>query len=295
MAGGASKRDVRTLLERHGVAPNKTYGQNFLLDGNTLAFIAEQGELSARDIVLEVGTGIGNLTTVLAAAPCHVISVEIDRGLHAIAARQLAARENITLLHADVLDGKQAINPVVLEAIRQHVRQDKTLKVIANLPYSITTPWLISWLGAGLAWERMILLIQEESALRMTAAPGVDEYGILAVLCALTTDSKRLRGVPADMFYPAPQVQSAIVLLRPQLAAGLQAADIRPLAEWVRLILNYRRKTLGNALKQAGLRDNVATALTGSGFDLSRRGESFSAAEVLRMYMEVRGAQALPQ
>lgn len=252
------KRDeLRALLEAAGVRPSRVSGQNFLIDENLAQAIARDGvgdDAAPDDVVLEVGTGPGILTELVLPRARHVVTVELDPRLAALARERLAlAGDRLTLVEADALANKNQLEPRVLEALAGPLAGGARLRVVANLPYAVATPLVVGLLAERLPLTLMVVMVQLEAAERFAAGPGDEAYGAVSVLCgALCERVKLLRRVPPDVFWPRPKVTSAVVRFdpRPDRHDGFEA-----LAEVTRALFNYRRKTLGKAARQVAERE----------------------------------------
>src|SRR5437763_4600140 len=204
---------LRSLLEAHGIRPQAKRGQNFLIDLNLLDLLVRTAELSRDDLVLEVGSGTGGLTSRLVAQAGAVLSVEVDPAFFALASETLAGKQNLTLLHADVLRRKNELNPELLKMLDDLRGRSgcKSLKLIANLPYAVATPVISNLLLlADRPFERMVAMVQWEIGERLAALPGTKDYGSLAVFVQSIADVELVRRLPPAAFWPRPQVASAI-------------------------------------------------------------------------------------
>jgi 16S rRNA (adenine1518-N6/adenine1519-N6)-dimethyltransferase len=276
---------VAGLLERHGVHPRKRFGQNFLIDENILGKIIAAAELGPTDRVLEVGPGLGTLTAALATEAGEVVAVEIDRDLFVILQETVGGLPNVRLIQGDILD-------LPLEAVWPDPQAP--YKLVANLPYYITTPVLFKLLLAERPWTRMVFMIQREVAERFVAAPGTKAYGALSVLVRYAAEAELVTRVPHTAFYPAPEVGSAVVALAPrpsQLPAGVTRKFFFSV---VRAGFAQRRKTLSNSLAGAGFAGGAVTeALAAAAIDGRRRGETLTLEEYLAL-TRCLAAQILP-
>ncbi len=227
--------DIRRVLAERGLAPNKRFGQNFLHDQNLCRWIAAALELPPGARVLEVGPGLGALTEPLLDAGVHVTAMEIDRGLAAWLRERFAARENFRLLEGDALEAVPAAAP-------------GADAVTGNLPYNISTPLLMTLLGMDPPPARMVFTLQLETAERLAAAPSTPAYGAVSVVAQALCSVRLLRRVPPDVFFPEPEVTSALVRLdrRPDAPGPETAGRLRTL---VRTGFSQRRKM---ALKLLG-------------------------------------------
>ena len=238
-------------MESRGIHLKNKLGQSFLIDLNLLDVMVSAAELSREDLVLEVGSGTGSLTNRLAEQAGAVLSVEIDRDFFALAREMLAGRPNVTLLYADILKNKNLLNPEVLAKLAE--LQSNTgclrLKLVANLPYAVATPVIANLLLSGFAIERMIVMVQWEIAERLLAQPGSKDYGALTVLVQNVADVEAVRHrVPPTVFWPRPQVASAIIDIRPSAAKRQHVGDVLRLRHFLRDLYTQRRKNLRSAL-----------------------------------------------
>jgi 16S rRNA (adenine1518-N6/adenine1519-N6)-dimethyltransferase len=246
--------ELKTILGTAGIKPRKSAGQNFLMEESLAHAIAGDAEIDGDDVVLEIGPGLGMLTQFLTPLARHVVAVELDERLLAIARERLAGHENLTLIHADALASKSKLNPVMLDGVRERLAEGEggALRVVANLPYNVATPLVVGLLGADLPLACMTVMVQLEAAERFAATVGDPQYGSVSLLCsALCDDVQVIRHVPREVFHPRPKVQSAIVRFRP---APQRLDGFPELSELVRGVFNYRRKTLNSALKFAAKR-----------------------------------------
>lgn len=269
---------IKSILAKHKLAPLKSLGQNFLFDHNTLEKIVDAGPVSSDDLVLEIGPGLGALTWRLAEKAQQVVAVEYDRGLFGILQDLFADVPNVALTNADFLQ----VDPAqLLEPWNDRV---KCFKVVANLPYYITTPLIFKLVESGIRWGTLVFLVQKEVADRICAGPGGKEYGTLSVMLNYYGYTEQIGNVSKNVFYPAPQVGSAIVRITPdwerfdpQVYACLQRV--------VQAAFGQRRKTLLNAFsllaEDFGGKEALVGFLELSGIDPKRRGETLTVAEFL--------------
>ncbi len=208
------------LFQQRGIKPKNKLGQNFLIDLNLLDLLLRSAELTRDDLVIEIGSGTGGLTARLAAQAGTVLSVEIDPAFHELTLEATAGCENVVAIRADVLRNKNELSPQVLSALAE-LRQKSGmhhLKVVANLPYAVATPFLSNLLLSDLPVERMVVTVQWEIAERLLAVPATKAYGALAVLVQSLAGVELIRRLPPSVFFPRPQVASAIVCIRPNSA-----------------------------------------------------------------------------
>jgi len=251
--GGSSAADrhPRELLAARGVRPRRALGQNFLVAPRDLDRLAQAAALRSRDVVLEVGTGLGRLTRRLAARARHVVSVELDRALHAIAAELLRDNENVTLLRCDFLSGKHRIAPPVTRAVEAALSSPAAvLRVVSNLPYSISSSAIVNLLEWDLPVRDMHVMVQREVADRLIARPGTGAYGPLSVFVGYWARVKVLFRLPPRAFWPRPEVSSSFVKIEPRRDAG-KGPQYETFVAVVRRLFAGRRKTLGRLLREA--------------------------------------------
>lgn len=239
-----------SLFQDCGFHPRGDLGQNFLIDLNLLEFVVESAELGPLDVVLEIGTGTGGMTTFLAHQAGAVISVEIDPRVHALAQGAVSSFRNVTLLLTDALKSKSELAPEVLDAVHRElaVDPDRTLKLVANLPYSVATPVISNLVATELPWSMMIVTIQLELAERMRAQPGSSDYSALSVWLQSQCNIKILRKLPPSVFWPRPQVDSAIVRILPDETLRQKISNRAFFHNFVRQIFTQRRKLLRGVL-----------------------------------------------
>ncbi|KAF0510025.1 16S rRNA (adenine(1518)-N(6)/adenine(1519)-N(6))-dimethyltransferase RsmA [Pediococcus acidilactici] len=234
---------TRAILEKYGLSAKKSLGQNFLTDPNVLVNIVDAAEINDGDDVIEVGPGIGSLTEQIAKRAYQVLAFEIDQNLIPVLDETLAPYDNITIINEDVL--KVNVNEVVAEYFDgQH-----PIKLVANLPYYITTPILKSFMASSLPIAKMVVMMQKEVADRLTAQPGDKEYGSLSVVVQYRMQTQVEFTVPARVFVPQPKVDSAIVSLTPRKDWPVYPADDRDFFKTVHGCFMHRRKNLWNNMQ----------------------------------------------
>jgi 16S rRNA (adenine1518-N6/adenine1519-N6)-dimethyltransferase len=248
---------LRDLLEQRGIRPRNKLGQNFLIDLNLLDLMVRSADLTRRDLVVEIGTGTASLTGRLCAQAGAVLSVEFDSSFYHLAKETLGERDNLVLLHADVLKNKNELNPRVLGALDELQARSgcRRLKLVANLPYAVATPVIANFLMTGRPFERMVVMVQWEIAERLLARPGSRDYGALAVLVQTLADVCLIRRLPPATFWPRPKVASAIVAIWPRTPRRARVEDrvgsVQRFRNFLRDLYTHRRKNLRGAL--AGL------------------------------------------
>lgn len=265
-----ANRDVTLhILKAFHLHTSKKLGQNFLIDNSIVQGIVRAAELSAEDRVLEIGPGIGTLTQGMAEAGAGITAVELDKKLPAVLAETLKGYDNVRIVQGDIL--KVNIPELMGNA---------PFKVVANLPYYITTPILMALLERKLPITRIVTMVQKEVAERMIASPGSKAYGALSVAVQYYTVPNIVLDVPPRSFFPEPEVDSVVISCSVREKPAVTVNDEALFFRIVRGAFGQRRKTLSNALKGAGLqKDCIGKALTAAGIDLKRRGETLSLEE----------------
>jgi len=288
--------ELKRLFSAHGVRPSRVRGQNFLVDARAMRFIADAADLDRGDVVLEPGAGTGGLTGLLSGAAGAVIAVEVDRKLHAIAAERLAPLANVTLIHADILARDGGIAPVVRSAIRDALADTPRFKVVANLPYAVGTAVIDAVLFGRPVPAEMIVTVQREVADRICAKPGTADYGYLSVLVQAVARGERLRKLRPGAFWPRPEVDSALLRIRPDAALRSQAGDLGRLRCMAGALFRHRRKQVARGLALAGMapdRDAARRLLSTAGVAENARPEEMDVAQFVRLGKAAGSATAL--
>ncbi len=272
----ADPKVTRHILSAFHLRASKRLGQNFLVDRSVVQGIVDAAELSPADTVLEIGPGIGTLTQGLAETGARVVAVELDKKLPAVLAETLKGYDNVQIVPGDIL--KLNI-PEILE-----LRAGERFKVVANLPYYITTPIIMTLLEQRLPIERLVTMVQKEVAVRMTARPGSKDYGALSIAVQYFTVPRMVMDVPPRAFMPAPEVTSAVIACHVQDVPTVRPRDEKLFFRLVRAAFGQRRKTLLNALTGAGLTKEMSRAgLLAAGIAENMRGEQLSLADFARL------------
>lgn len=241
---------VSSRLESAGIRPQTRFGQNFLIDLNLVELIAKSAQLTSRDVVLEVGTGLGSLTKLLAASSAHVVTVEIDAHVAPLAQQEFAHFDNVTLLQRDALQSKNQLDPVVVSTLREKLSevQGGKLKLVANLPYNVATPIISNFLSLDPWPVRIVATIQKELAERIVAEPRSKDYSALSIWIQSQAKAEIIRIMPPSVFWPRPKVDSAIVDIRTQKVLRDRISDLDFFHHFVRSMFLHRRKFLRSAL-----------------------------------------------
>ena len=273
-----SPAELKALLERHGFRFSKALGQNFLIEPSVPRRIAEASGADESTLALEVGPGVGCLTSELARRAKKVVAIELDNALRGVLAETLGGLENVEIVWGD------AAKLDLAALVRERAGALRPV-VCANLPYSVTTPLLAAFIEAG-CFERMTVMIQREVAQRLAAAPGTKDYGAFTVFVNWHCEVKRLFDVPPECFMPRPRVTSSVAALTPRAEPPCAVRDEALMFRCVRAAFSQRRKTLSNALSN-GLggfeRAEVLAALDAAGIDPRTRGETLSGADFARL------------
>ena len=265
----ASPEVVHYICKRFDIKMSKKLGQNFLIKRGIVDEIVHAAELTPGEPVLEVGPGIGTLTQGLAQSGADVTAIELDRRLLAVLDTTLASYDNVRIIHGDVLK-------LDVPSIMNH----KPFKVVANLPYYITTPIIMSLLESKLPIERLVVMVQKEVALRMVAQPGTKDYGALSVAVQYYTEPDIVLDVPPKSFLPAPAVTSSVIRCVLRDKPPVDVIDEKLFFRVVKAGFAQRRKTFANTMKTTGLsKDRIEELLAKANIDGQRRGETFTLQE----------------
>ena len=268
------------IIKKYEFTFRKKFGQNFLIDERVIERIIQAADISKEDCVLEIGPGIGALTQYLALSAGRVVAVEIDQKLIPILEDTLSGFDNVTVINRDILKTD-------LQEISDTWHEGKPLKVVANLPYYITTPIIMGLLEKKAPISSVTVMVQKEVADRMKAGPGSKEYGALSLAVQYYSDPQTVTIVPPNCFIPRPSVESAVVALRDVGVGKVPVQNEKLMFALIRASFNQRRKTLANGIKNAaGLtfsREQVVAALEQMGLDANARGETLSLAQFAQL------------
>ena len=289
-----SRTRTRAIMEKYGIHTKKGFGQYFLTDLNVLKNIVSAAEITRDDNVIEIGPGIGALTEQLAQAAGEVLALEIDQDLIPVLAEVLAPYDNVTVLNQDVL---QANLPELIK--QQFTDPSRPIKVVANLPYYITSPILMNLLAAPVDWAAICVMMQKEVAQRLTAQPGTKQYGALTLAIEYQMTAEIAFNVSRRVFVPAPNVDSAIVVLRPRTTPlPVQPFNKQKLFGFIRGCFAHRRKSLWNNLqatvgKQPAVKEKMQAILTTLAISPQTRPERLTLEQFIELANALHAAQLL--
>ncbi len=273
MATLGNRRSTAEIIEKYHFSFQKKFGQNFLVDSSILDRIIESAQITKEDCVLEIGPGIGTMTQRLAEEAGAVVAVEIDKNLLPVLEDTLSAYENVTVINADIL--KLDLNRIV----KEH-NGGRPVKVVANLPYYITTPIIMALFEKKVPLHSVTIMVQKEVADRMRVGPGTKDYGALSLAVQYYAKPEIVTKVPAGCFMPKPNVDSAVIRLTRYEKPPVEVEDEAWLFAVIRASFNQRRKTLAHGLANAGYpgigRRQVEEVLSAMGLAAAVRGETLT-------------------
>ncbi len=268
------------ILQKYNFSFQKKFGQNFLIDTHVLDKIIASAEITKDDFVLEIGPGIGTMTQYLACAARKVVAVEIDKALIPILADTLSPYDNVEIINDDVLK-------VDIEKLAKEQNDGKPIKVVANLPYYITTPIIMGLFENNVPIESITVMVQKEVADRMQVGPGTKDYGALSLAVQYYAKPYIVANVPPNCFMPRPNVGSAVIRLTAHKEKPVQVKDPKLMFKLVRASFNQRRKTLQNGLNNSSeihfSKEQIIAAIEELGRGASIRGEALTLAEFARL------------
>lgn len=269
---GNPKRTIE-VLQKYEFVFQKKYGQNFLIDTHVLDKIINAAKITKDEFVLEIGPGIGTMTQYLASSAREVFAVEIDRALIPILEDTLSEYENVTILNEDILK-------VDIRKLAEERNQGRPIKVVANLPYYITTPIIMGLFEEEVPVESITVMVQKEVADRMQTGPGSKDYGALSLAVQYYASPYIVANVPPNCFMPRPKVGSAVIRLSRHEKPPVDVKDPRLMFRIIRASFNQRRKTLVNGLKNAQdldfTKEEIERAVSACGFPAGIRGEALT-------------------
>ncbi len=280
MATLGNPQNTIAVLKKYNFNFQKKFGQNFLIDTHVLEKIISAANVGEEDFVLEIGPGIGTMTQYLCEHGREVAAVEIDKNLIPILEDTLSAYANVQIIHQDIL--KMDINRLVHEK-----NQGKPIKVVANLPYYITTPIIMGLFESHVPIESITIMVQKEVADRMQVGPGTKDYGALSLAVQYYAKPEIVANVPPNCFMPRPKVGSAVIRLTRHQQAPVKVMQVRQMFALIRASFNQRRKTLVNGLNNAAdisySKEQVVQALEKMGLPANVRGETLTLEQFARL------------
>lgn len=281
---GNPKRTIE-VLQKYDFVFQKKFGQNFLIDTHVLDKIISAAEITKDDFVLEIGPGIGTMTQYLACAAREVVAVEIDKALIPILEDTLQEYSNVTVLNEDILR-------VDIKKLADEHNDGKPIKVVANLPYYITTPIIMGLFEGDVPIESITVMVQKEVADRMQVGPGTKEYGALSLAVQYYAEPYIVANVPPNCFMPRPKVGSAVIRLTRHAGPPVEVADTKLMFRIIRASFNQRRKTLANGLNNSPElsfgKEEIQRAIKACGFPEGIRGEALTLEEFAALTNEFR-------
>ena len=268
------------VLQKYHFNFQKKFGQNFLIDTHVLDKIISAAGITKDDFVLEIGPGIGTMTQYLACAAREVVAVEIDKNLIPILEDTLQDYENVSVINDDILK-------VDIAALAEEKNQGRPIKVVANLPYYITTPIIMGLFEKNVPLESITVMVQKEVADRMQVGPGRKDYGALSLAVQYYAEPYIVANVPPNCFMPRPSVGSAVIRLTRHREMPVQVKDEKLMFRLIRASFNQRRKTLANGLKNSPelqfSKEEIETAIETLGKGASVRGEALTLEEFAKL------------
>lgn len=268
------------ILQKYNFNFQKKFGQNFLIDEHVLDKIIRAAEITKDDYVLEIGPGIGTMTQYLACAAREVTAVEIDRALIPILEDTLKEYDNVSIINEDILK-------VDIAALAKEKNGGRPIKVVANLPYYITTPIIMGLFESHVPLESITVMVQKEVADRMQVGPGTKDYGALSLAVRYYAEPYIVANVPPNCFMPRPAVGSAVIRLTRHQKPPVEVMDEKLMFRLIRASFNQRRKTLANGLKNSGelnlSKEVITAAIEKLGKGSSVRGEALDLEEFARL------------
>lgn len=269
---------TQELVKKYNFKFSKSLGQNFLTDESVLIDIVEGAEVNSEDLVIEIGPGVGSLTAKLLCKAKKVVSIELDNDLIPILETELGEEPNFTLIHNDAL--KVDFNEIIGD--------EESVKLVANLPYYVTTPIIARLLKEDYKFKSLTIMIQKEVAERIDAEPNCKEYGALSLMVQYYCNTKIIRRVPPSCFIPRPKVDSIVIRLDKLSQRRVNVKDEKLMFDIIRNSFNMRRKTLWNGIKFLGLpKESLENAFEKAGIDPKRRGETLTLEEFARLSDEI--------
>lgn len=296
-----SQTYLSQLLAAQGLRAKRQLGQNFLIDLNLLDLLVRSATIGPRDVILEVGAGTGGLTTRLVERAGHVVSVEIDPGFYRLVRAELEGADNVTLLHADVLAGKNKIEPAVIEALREAMARVETdhYAVVANLPYDVASSLIANLILHELDVRSLTFTVQYEVGQRILAHPGSSHYGPLAVLVSTVGRSELIRTLPPTAFWPRPKVTSAFVRIDIDHERRRGIADLFEYHQFIRQLFIHRRKNLPGGIQAIPvykpMKKSLPAILESAGLERSVRAEQLDPSKLYELFHRLEAARSVEE
>lgn len=281
MATLGNPQNTIAILNKYGFNFQKKFGQNFLIDTHVLEKIIRAANITKDDFIVEIGPGIGTMTQYLCEAAREVVAVEIDKNLIPILENDtLSAYNNVTVINQDIL--KLDLNKLVQER-----NNGKPIKVVANLPYYITTPIIMGLFENDTPIENITVMVQKEVAQRMQVGPGTKDYGALSLAVQYYAEPYIVANVPPNCFMPRPNVGSAVIQLTKHIEKPVKVKDEKLMFKLIRASFNQRRKTLQNGLNNSSelnfTKEEIINAIEEAGFSPTIRGEALTLEDFARL------------
>ena len=280
MANLGNPKNTIEIIQKYEFMFQKKFGQNFLIDTHVLEKIISAAGITKDDCVLEIGPGIGTMTQYLAENAGHVVAVEIDRNLIPILKETLADYDNVTVINEDILR-------VDIKTLAEEYNGGKPIKVVANLPYYITTPIIMGLFESRVPIDNITVMVQKEVADRMKEGPGSKDYGALSLAVQYYAEPEIVANVPPNCFIPRPNVGSAVIRLTRHKEMPVEVKDPALMFKIIRASFNQRRKTLQNGLGNAPelpyTKEQIAAAIAEMGLTPTIRGEALSLAQFAQL------------
>lgn len=292
MANLGNPKNTIEIIQKYEFIFQKKFGQNFLVDPHVLEKIIDAAGVTKEDCVLEIGPGIGTMTQYLAESAGHVVAVEIDRNLIPILKETLAGYDNVTVINEDILK-------VDIKSIAEEYNEGRPIKVVANLPYYITTPIIMNLLEGNVPIDNITVMVQKEVADRMQEGPGSKDYGALSLAVQYYSQPEIVANVPPNCFIPRPKVGSAVIRLTKHKERPVEVKDPELMFKLIRASFNQRRKTLQNGLNNSPelpfSKEQVAAAIEELGLPAAVRGEALTLAQFAALSDLLGGGRKIPE
>lgn len=270
-----SPKTIKKIMEQYDFKFSKKFGQNFLIDGNIIDGICDSAEISKADGILEIGPGIGVMTYEMCKRAKKVVAVELDKKLIPILSDNLSEYDNFKLVQGDILD-------IDVNEIIEKEFKGLNVKVVANLPYYITTPIIMKLLEERLNIDKIVVMVQKEVAERISSSPGTKDYGAITLAINYYSEPKVVLNVPRSVFMPSPNVDSAVIMLDIYDEPRVKVQDSNFMFKIIKAAFGQRRKTILNAVSSLDIglsKEDIKNVFEKNDMDFKRRGETFSIEE----------------